>query len=130
MVGTLIGLRLCAGDAPALAAHGPGDPLLTLGPEHARRLLDQGERPIFVDLRPVGEYQRGRLPGARSLPLRELLRRHGEVPRAGRVVLYCACPLEEIQAAYQFLRDQGYRNVSVLEEGFAGWVKRGYPVER
>jgi rhodanese-related sulfurtransferase len=115
---------------PAFAAHGPAGPVLALPPEYAKRLLDAGERPIFIDLRPAGEYEHGRLPGARSLPIRELRRRHAEIPRAGRVVLYCACPSEETEAAYQFLRDQGYRNVSVLEEGFPGWVKRGYPVER
>lgn len=46
------------------------------------------------------------------------------------MILYCACPLYEVQAAYQFLRDQGYRNISVMEEGFPGWVKLGYPLER
>jgi rhodanese-related sulfurtransferase len=33
-------------------------------------------------------------------------------------------------AAYRFLSGEGYRNVSVMEEGFPGWVKRGYPLER
>jgi rhodanese-related sulfurtransferase len=116
--------------SPAGAGHGIGGPVLAIPPEYAKRLLDEGDRPIFVDLRPAAELQRGRLPGARSVPLRELPRRYEEIPRRGRVVLYCACPLEEVQAAYQFLRDQGYRNVSVLEEGFPGWVQRGYPVER
>ncbi len=115
---------------PAPAGHGTGGPVLAIPAEYAKRLLDEGDQPIFVDLRPAGEFRRTRLPRARSVPLSELRRRHAEVPRTGRVILYCACPLEEVQAAYQFLRDQGYRNISVMEEGFPGWVKRGYPVER
>lgn len=43
--------------------------------------------------------------------------------------IYCACSPLESQAAYRFLRDQGYRNDSVMEEGFPGWAKRGYPLE-
>ena len=110
--------------------HGTGGPVLAIPAEYAKRLLDEGDRPIFIDLRPVEEFRKGRLPRARSLPISELRRRFAEVPRTGRVILYCACPPEEIQAGYQYLRDQGYRNLSVMEEGFPGWVKRGYPVER
>jgi len=62
--------------------------------------------------------------------VKRLRRRLAEIPRTGRVILYCACPPLEVQAAYQFLRDQGYRNTSVMEDGFPGWVKLGYPVER
>lgn len=125
-----LGAALGLGPVSAHGGHGTGGPVLAIPPEYAKRLLDEGDRPIFVDLRPEAEYRQGRLPGARSVPLLELRRRSGEIPRAGRVVLYCACGVEEIQAAYQFLRDQGYRNVSVMEEGFPGWATRGYPLER
>lgn len=124
-------LVLAAGLAsPARAVHEPSGPVLSISPDFARRLLDEGERPVFIDLRPEDEHRRARVPGARSIPLRELRRRYAEIPRAGRVILYCACPDGEMQAAFQFLRDQGYRNVSVLAEGFPGWTRRGYPVER
>ena len=115
---------------PALAGHGTGGPMLAIPPDYAKRLVDEGDRPIFFDLRPAEAFGKGRVPGARSLPLSDLRRRAGEVPRTGRVILYCACPPLEVQAAYQFLRDQGYRNTSVMEDGFPGWVKLGYPVER
>lgn len=115
---------------PASAGHGTGGPVLAIPAEYAKRLLDEGDQPIFVDLRPAGEFRKSRLPGARSLPLSELRRRYAEIPRTSRVILYCACPPLEVQAAYQFLRDEGYRNISVMEEGFPGWVKRGYPLER
>lgn len=115
---------------PASAGHGSGGgPVLAIPPESAKRLLAAGDPLLFVDLRAPEEFRTSRLPGARSIPLTELRRRYGEVPRVGRVILYCACTPLEIQAAYQFLRDQGYRNVSVMEERFPGWVKRGYPLE-
>lgn len=115
---------------PAVAGHGGGDYVLNLSAPYVKRLVDEGDPLIFVDLRPVGEFRRERLPGARSVPLKELPRRFSEVPRLGRVILYCDCVPEELHAAYRFLRDQGYRNIMVMEEGFPGWAKRGYPLER
>jgi rhodanese-related sulfurtransferase len=115
--------------APASAGHGRSEPVPAVSPEEVRQRLDGRNQPVLVDLRPREEFQKAHLPGARSVPLPELRRRHREVPRTGRVVLYCACGPMEVQAAYQFLRDLGYRDVSVLEEGFAGWAKRGYPLE-
>lgn len=126
----LSALLSALGALPATAGHDTGAPVLAVPAPYAKRLLDEGERLIFIDLRSADEFGRGRLPGARSLPLRELRQRYAEVPRTGRVMLYCACPPEEIGAAFQFLWNQGYRNISVVEEGFPGWVRRGYPVER
>ena len=117
---------------PALAFHagvGAGPPPV-VPVDLAQRFLDGGEHPVFIDLRLPEEFKAGRLPGARSLPLRDVLKRYAEIPRTGRVILYCACPLKEIEPAYQFLWDKGYRNISFLDEGFPGWVKRAYPVER
>lgn len=115
---------------PAAAGHGTGGPVLAIPAEYVKRLLDGGEQVLFVDLRPAAEFRKARLPGARSVPLLELTRRSQEIPKTGRVILYCACPPEQLHAAYQFLRDQGYRNISVLEDGFLGWIKREYQVER
>ena len=117
---------------PAVAFHegaGPGTlPIIPV--EMAQRLLDAGEHLVFIDLRPAEEFKAGRLPGARSIPFWDVLKRYAEIPRTGRVIAYCACPLKEVEPTYQFLWDHGYRNISFLDEGFPGWVKRGYPVER
>lgn len=115
---------------PALAIHGIQIPILTVAPEHAKRLLDADQRPVFVDLRPTTQFAHGRLPRALSIPLGELRRRYHEIPRTEQVILYCDCPAEPLKAAFRFVAAEGYPNVRVLEEGFHGWVKRGYPVER
>lgn len=56
----------------------------------------------------------------------------GNVVRLVRVIRPLAVVLlaDDAQAAYDFLRDQGYRNVAVLEAGLAGWTRRGYRLER
>lgn len=117
--------------APALAGAGHGASGLVPGyrAEHVKRLMDAGERVVLVDLRPPGAFRAGRLPGARSVPLGELPTRLAEVPRRGRVVLYGESIVEASEAA-TLLEARGYRNIGVLEDGFAGWVGLGYAVER
>ncbi|HEV8310747.1 MAG TPA: rhodanese-like domain-containing protein [Methylomirabilota bacterium] len=124
----MVSLLLVAAE-PAGAIHGLAGSVPTVGADEVRRLLEGRERPALVDLRPAAEYQKGHLPGARSIPVGELRRRFHEIPR-GRVILYCACSGEDAQAAAQLLRDRGIADVSVLGEGFPGWVARGYPLER
>ncbi len=115
---------------PVVARHGEDWTVLTIKAAYVKLLLESGQTLVFIDLRPEEEYQKGHLPGARSVPLSELRSRFQGIPKAGLVVLYCACPSQEIETAYHFLRGQSYRNLAVMDEGFPVWVKKGYPVER
>ncbi len=113
----------------AAAGHGgPDAPLAFISAADLKALLDRG-RPLVVDLRPVDAFRQGHLPGARSIPLRELRRRAVEIPRE-RLVLYCGCPGDELEAAYRFLTGLGIERIQALEGDFAGWLGRGYPLER
>jgi rhodanese-related sulfurtransferase len=112
----------------APAAHGFGLDVPQISARLLKRLLDQREPVVIVDLRSVEAYRKSRLPGARSLPLRELERRSGEIPQGGRVVLY-ADVLVEMVEAQRLLQKRGHDNVEILEGGFAEWVSRGFPVE-
>ncbi len=116
--------------APALAlgGHGAGGIFFTHDPDYVKRLMDAGEPVVLVDLRPVTAYRTAHLPGARSLPLPEFERRLEEIPRAGRVILY-GDSTREGEDAYVRLVARGYRNVAVLDDGFSGWTKRGFPVQ-
>ncbi|MGH7412651.1 MAG: rhodanese-like domain-containing protein [Candidatus Rokuibacteriota bacterium] len=118
------------GALPALAGHGAPVTAPSIPAEQAKRLLGDGQGATFVDLRPVEAFREGRLPGARSVPLPQLRRRYDEIPHTGPIILYCACSPNEMVAAYRFLSGEGFEDVSVLEEGYRGWVKRGYPLER
>jgi len=129
-VSVLLGIVWLLLASPAFAGHGTGGSMLVTPSEYAKRLLDEGNAPTFIDLRSAEEFKTSRLPRARSIPLTEFQQRYREVPARGRVVLYCACPEEKIREAYQVLRDQGYRNISVMIDGFDGWIKRGYALER
>jgi len=115
----------------AQAGHGTEDDVDTIAIERVKGLLDAGEEVLFVDLRPAETFRQKRLPGARSIPLKELTQRFREIPKSGRVILYCDCPQNQlIEEAYRFLKDDyAYRNVALMIDGFAEWERRKFPVE-
>ena len=114
----------------AFAGHGVQDTVDNLSAERVKQLMDAGEKIVFVDLRPAKEYQQKRLPGARSIPLAEVAARFNEIPKSRRVVLCCDCKPYDVADRAVFLEYRGYRNIFIMPEGYSGWVKRGYPVEK
>ena len=113
----------------AFAGHGVEDTVDNISAERVKQLMDAGEKLVFIDMRPAKEYKQNRLPGARSLPLTEVANRFNEIPKSGRVVLYCDCKTYDIADRAVFLEYRGYRNIFIMPEGYSGWVKRGYPLE-
>jgi rhodanese-related sulfurtransferase len=111
-----------------------------ISPEEARALLDAPERGgfHFVDVREPAEWSAGRIPGARSYP-RGFLEVRADLSHPKRdawladrgrgLVLYCGGGNRSALAA-QALHEMGFTRVLSLAEGFAGWERRGYPVER
>ena len=127
-----LALLLCAFLPPALhAGHGTEDDVETIAIERVKLLLDAGEDVLFVDLRPAESFRQKRLPGARSIPMAELTKRFREIPKSGRVILYCDCPQNQlIEEAYRFLKDDyAYRNVALMIDGFTEWERRKFPLE-
>jgi rhodanese-related sulfurtransferase len=119
---------LLAWATPVFAGH--ANVLNALDVDYVRAQYEKGRKLTAIDLRPAEEFSRGHLPGARSLPFDQLTTRFHEVPRTDLVVLYCDCARSEVEVAYWFLRKQSYRNLSVMDPGYAAWVQRGYPIER
>jgi rhodanese-related sulfurtransferase len=126
----LVAIWLCA-LCPAItqAGHESRD-VPTIAADRLKLLLDAGEKFVLIDLRPAKEFQEKRIPGAHSVPVAELEKRIGEVPKSGRVVVYGATPIDEIaDSVFQIFEDSRHRNVTFMLEGFQGWLKHKYPVE-
>jgi hydroxyacylglutathione hydrolase len=91
-----------------------------LTPAQLDDLMSRPDAPWVLDVRNVGEYDQGAIPGATHIPLAELGRRLDEVPAHRSVVAYCAGGWRSSVAA-SFLRHRGYTDVSDLAGGFAAW---------
>ncbi len=81
-----------------------------------------------LDVRPREEYRAGHLPGALSVPLKELERRLADLPREREVVAYCRGPYCVLAVeAVEILRARGFAAFR-LEAGVADWQAKGFPV--
>lgn len=75
---------------------------------------------ILLDVSTPLEFERARLPGARSIPLGALRGRLGELPRDRDIVVFCTLSIRGYEAAL-ILRAAGYTRVQVMEGGVAMW---------
>jgi len=81
-----------------------------------------------LDVRPEEEYRAGHIPGAISIPLKEMERRLSDLPRDQEIVAYCRGPycVLSIQAV-EMLRARGFHAVR-LEEGVQDLRAMGFPI--
>lgn len=84
---------------------------------------------VVLDVRPIEEFRAGHIPGARSIPLKELENRLGEIPADREVVAYCRGPycLFAVEAVER-LRAHGFK-ATRLEDSLADWRARGMDVQ-
>jgi len=95
-----------------------------------KEILDQApDEVVVVDVRDAESYAEGHLPGARSIPLDQLVSSYSSLPKEKLIVAYCgdiACGLST-KAALD-LAQKGFR-VQHLLGGIAEWTRKGFPVE-
>jgi rhodanese-related sulfurtransferase/Flp pilus assembly protein TadD len=98
----------------------------------AKALYDRGGV-IFVDVRAIGDFDRGHIPGAKNLSLPTRLSKESlaEVARKDdEVVFSCMgkyCPYSAYASAKAVL--WGYTHVYRFAGGFPAWQDAGYPTE-
>jgi rhodanese-related sulfurtransferase len=81
-----------------------------------------------LDVRPAEEFRAGHLPGALSIPLKELERRLADLPPGREIVAYCRGPYCVLAVeAVEILRARGFAAFR-LEDGVPDWEAKGLPV--
>jgi len=99
-------------------------------PVDREALLDlvREEAVTVLDVRPVEEYNAGHIPGALSIPLKELKQHLAELPRDQEIVAYCRGPYCVLSVqAVEMLRAKGFQAVR-LEEGIQDLRAMGFPI--
>lgn len=84
---------------------------------------------VLLDLRSDGSPVKGRIPRAVSVPYDDLEDRIDDIPRNAPVVLY-SNSTDEVMDAYLDLKDEGFKQVSLVKGNYKGWVKAGEPIEK
>ena len=80
-----------------------------------------GEQVALVDVREDYEYEAGHLEGALHIPLGELARRMGEIPRDTTPVFICHAGGRSFAAAQMALH-AGFDSAVNLEGGMVAWT--------
>lgn len=103
-----------------------------LEPVPAAELMDRARKGLVtvLDVRPPEEYAAGHLPGAVNIPVQQLEKRLGELPRRKEIVAYCRGPYCLMSYdAVELLRKKGLK-ARRLEDGLPEWRAAGLPVTR
>lgn len=123
----LVALALASGAMllwPAIQRRGAGQGLDTLA---ATRLINDSHA-VVVDVREPAEFSGGHLPNARNIPLGELDKRAGELPKGKPVILCCASGARSGKAVSTLGKDG--REVFNLAGGLQAWREAGLPLVR
>jgi hydroxyacylglutathione hydrolase len=89
--------------------------------ELERRLL-QGERLVVVDVRERHEWFAGHVPGSLNLPLHDLPKDAGALPRGPELAVHCGHAYRGTLGA-SLLEQLGYGPLTVIEDGYTGWAR-------
>jgi glyoxylase-like metal-dependent hydrolase (beta-lactamase superfamily II)/rhodanese-related sulfurtransferase len=95
-----------------------------------KQKIERGEDILILDVREPEEYKLDHIAAAKNIPVRELPKRMGELPKdkSSDIVTYCESGFRSAHAAI-FLRAYGYLNVKYLELGMHEWREEGFEVE-
>ncbi len=118
LVALLVAMLAGCGQSPAGAG-------VDISVDEALRLW-QNKEAIIIDVRTPGEYRDGHIPGVVNIPLDELEKRIGEIPKDKKVVLICRTGSRSAQGT-RLLRSKGFNNVYNSTGGMSTW--KG-PVEK
>lgn len=95
----------------------------------AKALLEKNRNIFLLDVRTPEEFSQARLKGAVLIPISEIERRLGEIPRNRTIVVYCAVGSRSNMVA-GFLAEKGYREVYNVADGIVGLYRNGFPIVR
>ncbi len=103
-------------------------PYKNIPSSQAKALLDKGGV-FLLDVRTPDEFRQAHLKGAVLIPIDQVERRLGEIPKNRTVLVYCAVGSRS-SAVAGFLAERGYREVYNMKDGIVGWYRLGLPIAR
>jgi len=100
-----------------------------LSPIEATLLINR-EDAVVIDVRDDGEYNKGHIPNARHIPLKDLERRKGELDKLrDRPLILCCASGARSANAISVLKKAGFEKLFNLRGGLYEWEKAGQPLE-
>ncbi len=99
-------------------------PYRVVDPREAQEAVGRGA--VLLDVRESHEWRSGHAPKARHIPLGELGRRAGELPRNREILVVCRSGSRSARAARMLAAQRG--DVANVKGGMGAWARSGLPV--
>lgn len=102
---------------------------LYLSAAQLNQAMKDSMRIVILDARSEVAWRQTHIPGAIPVPYYEEPEKFLEhIPDSTWIVAYCACPHAASGRVVSKLRESGYTNTAIMDEGILVWAQRGYPV--
>jgi rhodanese-related sulfurtransferase len=97
--------------------------------DEVRKMIDNRENIILLDVRDSEEYETGHIPSAINISRGSLdFKAHLVIPdKSAKIVVYCGLDLRS-PLATKSLNDLGYKKAVNMIGGLKAWKEAGYPV--
>ncbi|QQE81087.1 rhodanese-like domain-containing protein [Alicyclobacillus sp. SO9] len=82
--------------------------------------IQSGKSVQIIDVREPGEFAGGHIPGAKLIPLGQIMQRTKEIDTNKETVVVCRSGSRSAMAC-QFLQQSGFKNVHNLMGGMMSW---------
>lgn len=104
---------------------------LYVSAEQLNNALQDGMRLVLLDARSEVAWRQTHIPGAIPVPYyKEPETFVEDIPNDSTwIVAYCACPHAASGQVISKLKNYGFKNTAILDEGILVWSQLGYPVQ-
>ena len=89
-------------------------------PAEVKKMMDEKEPFVLIDVREPHEYQICRIPGSKLIPLGEVPKRMNELNSADEIVVHCKSGMRSAKAV-DLLMKSGFRKIRNLKGGILAW---------
>ncbi len=101
-----------------------------IGTLETTRFINAGDA-LVLDIRDTGEFNGGRIPKSKNIPLAEIDKRLDEISRFKDKPVIVTCRTNmRASSAVRLLKQRGFVNVYQLAGGFVAWQQASLPVEK
>jgi rhodanese-related sulfurtransferase len=101
-----------------------------LSPQQATEKINR-EDAIVVDVRPMADFNKGHILGAKNFPMNGLMKQVGQLEKHKKdpIIVSCRSGAQSSMACKQ-LRKAGFENVFNLRGGILAWGNANLPISR
>ena len=93
--------------------------------------LVNSENALVVDLRPIGDFEKGHIPGAKNVQMSQFDPENKQLAAAKALPVVLVCKAGQVAGgAAKRLRKAGFEKVFVLDGGIGAWQQAGLPLAK